>query len=60
MKEKLNKSLAEIQAHPDVYRRMWSVELMGEVIEGMYEILCTGLYLYYKNGELFLTDQEEG
>ena len=60
MKEKLNKPLSEILAHPETYNRVWTVELKGELVEGLWLIvpmnLSTNFFLYYKNGEAFLTD----
>ncbi len=68
MKEKLNKPLSEVLVHPDLYLRIWTVELKGKLVEGLWLIVpmsfATNFFLYYKQGELFLTDnnfdQEEG
>ena len=61
MKEKIIKSPNEILSHPETYRRVWTVELRGKLIEGLWRVLDLPLFIYYKNGELFLTDnQEEG
>lgn len=63
MKEKLDKPLSEVLAHPDVYRRMWTIELVGKLIEGKWLIIpmsfSTNFFILYKNGETFLTNNEE-
>jgi len=60
MKEKIIKSPCEILAHPETYRRVWTVELRGKLIEGLWLIipmsLKTNFFLHYQNGEVFLTD----
>ncbi len=65
MKEKLIGSLEDVRAQPERYRRVWTIELMSELIEGLWLVVpmsfTTNFFLYYKNGEVFLTDnQEEG
>jgi len=63
MKEKLTKPLSEIRDHPETYRRVWTVELQGKLIEGLWLIvpmsLSTNFFLHYQNGEVWLTDNLE-
>lgn len=60
MKQKMIGSIEDVQAHPEKYRRVWTMELQGELVEGLWVILpmslTTNFFLHYKNGELFLTD----
>ena len=70
MKQKLIGSIEDVQAQPEKYRRVWTVELKGELIEGLWIVLPMSLsvdfFVHYQNDELFLTDnslipfQEEG
>ena len=63
MRQKLIGSLEDVRAQPEKYRRMWTRELKGELIEGLWIILpmsgSTNFFLHYKNGEVWLTDNLE-
>jgi len=63
MKEKLNKPLSEILDHPETYTRVWTVELKGELIEGLWLIvpmsLSSNFFLKYEDDEIYLTDNKE-
>ncbi len=63
MKQKMIGSLDDILGQPEKYQRVWTVELKGELIEGLWLIvpmnLSSNFYLYYKNGEVWLTDNLE-
>ena len=63
MKQKMIGSIEDIRARPEIYRRVWTMELKGELKEGLWLILPmsleTNFFLYYKHGEVFLTDNKE-
>ena len=65
MKQKMIGNIEDIQAQPERYRRVWTIELKGELKEGLWLIvpmsLSTNFFLKYEDGEIYLTDnQEEG
>ena len=64
MKEKLIGSIEDVRDQPEKYRRVWTMELQGKLIEGLWLIvpmsLETNFFLHYKQGEVFLTDNLEG
>ena len=60
MIEKLIGSIEDVRGQPEKYRRVWTMELKGELKEGLWLIvpmnLSTNFYLYYQNGQIYLTD----
>ena len=64
MKEKLIGSIEDVRDQPEKYKRVWTMELKGELKEGLWLIkpmsFSTNFFLYYKNGEVWLTDNLEG
>ena len=64
MRQKLTGSIEDVRDQPEKYRRVWTMELQGELIEGLWIILPMSLtsnfFLYFSGGELFLTDNLEG